>query len=219
MKCLIPNIGSTSFKYRMLDMPAETVLAEGRIERIGQPGGDCPDYPSAIHKCIAAVTGPGKALRSLAEVEAVGFKVVHPGPMAGPYLVDDALFAAMDDFAFFAPAHNPPYIAAMRAFQQQLPGVPLVAVFETTPYASLDEAATTYAVPYEWRTEFGIRRYGFHGASHRVGEPECAGAAGAEGPAPYFMPPGRKFEPGCVPQRRGDRYELWDFAAVWIAAE
>lgn len=167
MKCLIPNIGSTSFKYRMLDMPAETVLAEGRIERIGQAGGDCPDYPSAIHKCIAAVTGPGKALRNLAEVEAVGFKVVHPGPMAGPYLVDDVLFAAMDDFAFFAPAHNPPYIAAMRAFQQQLPGVPLVAVFETTPYASLDEAATTYAVPYEWRTEFGIRRYGFHGASHR----------------------------------------------------
>jgi acetate kinase len=81
--------------------------------------------------------------------------------------VDDALFAAMDDFAFFAPAHNPPYIAAMRAFQKELPGVPLVAVFEITPYASLDEAATTYAVPYEWRTEFGIRRYGFHGASHR----------------------------------------------------
>jgi acetate kinase len=87
--------------------------------------------------------------------------------MPGPTLVDDALFAAMDDFAFFAPAHNPPYIAAMRAFQKELPGVPLVAVFEITPYASLDEAATTYAVPYEWRTEFGIRRYGFHGASHR----------------------------------------------------
>lgn len=167
MKCLIPNIGSTSFKYRVLDMPAETVLAEGRIERIGQAGGDCPDYPSAIRKCIEAITGPGKALKSLSEVEAAGFKVVHPGPMAGPYLVDEALFAAMADFAFFAPAHNPPYIAAMRAFQQQLPGVPLVAVFETTPYASLAEAATTYAVPYEWRTEFGIRRYGFHGASHR----------------------------------------------------
>jgi len=167
MKCLIPNIGSTSFKYRVLDMPSETVLAEGRIERIGQPGGDCPDYPFAIRKCIESIVGEGKALKSLGEVEAAGFKVVHPGPMQGPRLVDDSLFAAMDDFAFFSPAHNPPYVAAMRAFQKEMPGVPLVAVFETTPYAGLDEAATTYAVPYEWRTKYGIRRYGFHGASHR----------------------------------------------------
>ena len=167
MKCLIPNIGSTSFKYRVLNMPAETALANGRVERIGQPGGDCPDYPFAIRKCIDDIVGPGKALQSLSDVEAVGFKVVHPGPMAGPRLVDEALFKAMDDFAFFAPAHNPPYVAAMRAFRRELPGVPLVAVFETTPYASLDEAATTYAVPYEWRKNYGIRRYGFHGASHR----------------------------------------------------
>ena len=167
MKCLIPNIGSTSFKYRVLDMPSETVLAEGRIERIGQPGGACPDYPFAIRKCIESIVGEGKALKSLGEVEAAGFKVVHPGPMPGPRLVDDSLFAAMDAFAFFSPAHNPPYVAAMRAFQKEMPGVPLVAVFETTPYAGLDEAATTYAVPYEWRTKYGIRRYGFHGASHR----------------------------------------------------
>jgi acetate kinase len=166
MKCLIPNIGSTSFKYRVLDMPRESVLGEGRVERIGQ-GGECADYPAAIRKCIDDVVGAGKALKSLSEVEAVGFKVVHPGPMPGPRLLDDELFAAMDDFAFLAPAHNPPYVAAMRAFRHELPGVPLVAVFETSPYASLDEAATTYAVPYEWRTEFGIRRYGFHGASHR----------------------------------------------------
>lgn len=168
MKCLIPNIGSTSFKYRVLDMPSEKVLGEGRVERIGQPGGDCADYPAAIRKCIDALVGPGKALGELNEVEAVGFKVVHPGPMPGPRLVDEDLFAAMDDFAFFAPAHNPPYVAAMRAFGKELPGVPLVAVFETTPYAGLSEAATTYAVPYEWRTKYGIRRYGFHGASHRA---------------------------------------------------
>ena len=67
MKCLIPNIGSTSFKYRLLDMPGESILAEGRVERIGQPGSDCPDYPSAIAKCIAAISGEGKALASLAE--------------------------------------------------------------------------------------------------------------------------------------------------------
>jgi acetate kinase len=168
MICLIPNIGSTSFKYRVLKMPEETVLANGRVERIGQPGGDCADYPSAIRKCIADVVGPDKALKSLSEIEAVGFKAVLAGAISGARLVDDELLAAMEDFSFFAPAHNPPYIAAMKAFRDELPGVPLVAVFETIPYASLDEAATTYAVPYEWRTEFGIRRYGFHGASHRA---------------------------------------------------
>ncbi len=73
----------------------------------------------------------------------------------------------MEEFSFLAPAHNPPYIAAIRAFRQELPGVPLVAVMEPFPYRFMDEASTTYAVPYAWRTEFGIRRYGFHGASHR----------------------------------------------------
>jgi acetate kinase len=167
MKCLIPNIGSTSFKYRVLDMPGERVLAEGRIERIGQPGGDCPDYPSAIAKCIAAISGPGKALASLAEVGAVGFKVVHAGPRSESQLIDDAFLAAMEEFSFLAPAHNPPYIAAIQAFRKELSGVPLVAVIETGPYRWMEEAATTYAVPCEWREKFGIRRYGFHGASHR----------------------------------------------------
>jgi acetate kinase len=172
MKCLIPNIGSTSFKFRLLDIsqeaiPSETVLAEGRVERIGQPGSECPDYPSAIRKCLAAIAGEGKALGSLAEVEAVGFKVVHTGPLNESQLIGDELLAAMEQFTFFAPAHNPPYLAAIQAFRNELPGVPLVAVIETSPYRFMDEAATTYAVPYEWRTEFGIRRYGFHGASHR----------------------------------------------------
>jgi len=167
MKCLIPNIGSTSFKYRVLDMPGERVLAEGRIERIGQPGGDCLDYPSAIRKCIAAISGEGKALASLAEVGAVGFKVVHAGPLNESQLIDDAFLAAMEEFSFIAPAHNPPYIAAIQAFRKELPGVPLVAVIETGPYRQTEEAATTYAVPYEWREKFGMRRYGFHGASHR----------------------------------------------------
>ncbi|MGD0903704.1 MAG: acetate/propionate family kinase [Terracidiphilus sp.] len=167
MKCLIPNIGSTSFKYRVLDMPGERVLAEGRIERIGQPGGDCLDYPSAIRKCIAAISGEGKALASLAEVGAVGFKVVHAGPLNESQLIDDAFLAAMEEFSFIAPAHNPPYIAAIQAFRKELPGVPLVAVIETGPYRQMEEAATTYAVPYEWREKFGMRRYGFHGASHR----------------------------------------------------
>jgi acetate kinase len=168
MKCLIPNIGSTSFKYRVLQMPEETVLAEGRVERIGQPGGECPDYPAAIGKCLGAIAGPGKALKSLSEIDAVGFKVVHAGPHSEPQLIGDELLAAMEEFSFLAPAHNPAYIAAIKAFRQELPGVPLVAVIETGPYRFMDEAATTYAVPYEWRRDFGIRKYGFHGASHRA---------------------------------------------------
>jgi acetate kinase len=168
MKCLIPNIGSTSFKYRVLEMPGEEILAQGRVERIGQPGGECADYPAAIHKCLNEIAGPGKALASLKEIEAVGFKAVHTGPLNTPQLVNDDLLAAMEEFAFLAPAHNPPYMAAMKAFRQELPEVPLVAVMEPCPYREMDEAATTYAVPYEWRTEYGVRRYGFHGASHRA---------------------------------------------------
>jgi acetate kinase len=167
MNCLIPNIGSTSFKYRVLQMPEEAVLAEGRVERIGQPGGECADYPSAIAKCLAAIAGDGKALKSLSEIDAVGFKVVHAGPLNVPQIINDQFLDAMEEFSFLAPAHNPAYIAAIKAFRQKLPGVPLVAVIETGPYRFMDEAATTYAVPYEWRQGFGIRRYGFHGASHR----------------------------------------------------
>jgi len=167
MKCLIPNIGSTSFKYRLLEMPEEQVLAEGRVERIGQPGGECADCDAAIRKCLGAIVGEGKPLKSLNEIGAVGFKVVHAGPMSAPQLIGDELLAAMEEFKFLAPAHNPAYIAAIEAFRKELPGVPLVAVIETGPYRFMDEASTTYSAPYEWRTKYGIRRYGFHGATHR----------------------------------------------------
>jgi acetate kinase len=178
MTILIPNIGSTSFKYRLLDLPEgphdpgaadedETVLAQGRVERIGQPGSECADCHAAIRKCLAEIAGPGKPLASLAKIDAVGFKAVHTGPLNEPQIVDDTFLAAMEEFSFLAPAHNPPYIAAMKAFRQELPGVPLVAVMEPFPYRFMDESATTYGVPYAWRSEHGIRRYGFHGASHR----------------------------------------------------
>src|SRR5579859_591571 len=148
-------------------MPGGTVLAAGRVERIGQPGGECVDYPSAIQKCITSITGVGKALSSLAEIDAIGFKAVHSGALSEPQMIGDEFLAAMEEFSFLCPAHNAPYIAAIRAFREELPGVPLVAVIETGPYRWMDEASTTYAVPYEWRTEYGVRRYGFHGASHR----------------------------------------------------
>jgi acetate kinase len=178
MKCLIPNIGSTSFKFRVLDMPSEAVLAQGRVERIGQPGSECADYPAAILKCISEIAGAGKPLAGLSEIGAVGFKAVHAGLLNAPQLIDDEFLAAMEEFCFFAPAHNRPYIAAIRAFRQELPGVPLVAVMEPFPYRFMDEASTTYAVPYEWRSKYGIRRYGFHGASHRSANEHTSAALG-----------------------------------------
>ena len=119
-----------------------------------------------------------------------------------------------------APAHNPPYIAAMRAFQQELPGVPLVAVMEPFPYRFMDEASTTYAVPYEWRTEYGIRRYGFHGASHRSANERAQALLGRKRrSAAHFVPPGRQLERGGVQKRRGRGCEHGRVAAVGIAAE
>ncbi|SPE17419.1 Acetate kinase [Candidatus Sulfotelmatomonas gaucii] len=186
MKILIPNIGSTSFKYRLLELDetagpegsGEKVLAQGRVERIGQPGGECADCTAAIRKCISEIAGPGKPLASLKEIGAVGFKAVHTGPLNTPQIIDDAFLVVMEEFSFLAPAHNPPYIAAMRAFRQELPEVPLVAVMEPFPYRFMDEASTTYSVPYAWRMEHGIRRYGFHGASHRSASERAQAALG-----------------------------------------
>ena len=168
MKILVANIGSTSFKYRLFDMSSMAVLAQGRVERIGQPGGNCPDYDAAIALCLSEIIGAGKPLANIADLSAVGFKAVLAGPIMGARLVDDEVLAAMEEFAFFAPAHNPPYIAAMRAFQHTAPAVPLVALFETSFYTEVPDGTYTYGVPLEWRDRYGIRRYGFHGASHRA---------------------------------------------------
>ena len=168
MRVLVANIGSTSFKYRLFEMADEHVLAQGKVERIGRPGGDCPDYDTAITRCLGEIVGPGRPLASLGELAAVGFKAVHAGPLTGARLVDELVLRAMEQFAFFAPAHNPPYVAAMRAFQRRTPELPLVALFETAFFQCVPERATTYAVPIAWKEALGVRRYGFHGASHRA---------------------------------------------------
>jgi acetate kinase len=160
MKILVVNIGTTSLKYRLYDMESGAVLAKGMVERIGQAG-NCPNYEAAIAQCL------GDLPIGLTELSAIGFKAVHAGPVTGARLVDDVVLNAMEEFTFHAPAHNPPYIAAMRAFQNQVPSVPLVALFETAFFGEVPERTLTYSLPYEWK-EFGIRRYGFHGASHRA---------------------------------------------------
>ena len=168
MKILVANIGSTSFKYRLFETDSMAVVAQGRVERIGQPGSKYPDYESAIETCLADIVGEGKALAQLSDLNCVSFKAVHAGPVSGARIVDDHLLAAMEDFTFFAPAHNPPYIAAMRAFGKKLHDTPLVALLETAFFDQMDEASLTFSVPHEWKEQFGIRRYGFHGASHRA---------------------------------------------------
>jgi acetate kinase len=164
---LVANIGSTSFKYRLYGKDG-LPQAQGKVERIGQPGSACPDYETAIRQCMADLTRDGGALARLQDLVAIGFKAVHAGPLSGARLVTEDVLRAMEAVSFLTPAHNPPYVAAMRSFRRALPDTPLVALFETAFFDSLDEAATTYAVPYAWREELGVRRYGFHGASHRA---------------------------------------------------
>ncbi|RPI27167.1 MAG: acetate/propionate family kinase [Acidobacteria bacterium] len=173
MRILVANIGSTSFKFQLFDIASKRSLAQGRVERIGQPGGDCPDYETAIDRCLATLVGPRKPLADLSELSAIGFKAVHAGPGPGLRFVDDELFSDMERFCFLAPAHNPPYIRAMRAFRDRHPKIPLVALFETA-FFSMAEESRTYAVPFAWKEELGIQRYGFHGASHRYAAERAA---------------------------------------------
>ena len=158
MNILVPNLGSTSLKYQLIEFPSEKVLAKGRFERIGQRGGDAPSHREAIQQ----------TLESPASVDAVGFKAVHGGPdYCGSYRVDAHLLAAMKQYEPAAPLHNGIYMTAMETFQELRPEFPLVAVFETAFHRTMPDYATQYGVPRAWAEEHGVRRYGFHGASHR----------------------------------------------------
>ena len=159
MLVLVANLGSTSFKYKLLDMGHDgAVLAKGGYERIGQAGAPFQTHGDVIDEI----------LRTLEKrPDAIGFKAVHGGPISGAVRVTDEVIAIQEQFADVAPAHNPPYIAAMRAFKEKLPGVPQVAAFETAFHQTIPMARQVYAIPHEWTEALGIRRYGFHGASHR----------------------------------------------------
>ena len=150
MNILVPNLGSTSLKYQVLEMPAERVLQRSRVERV-------TDYDAAVLQIH----------RETAGVDAVAFKAVHAGPrFRGTFVIDDEVIAAMERFLDAAPLHNAVYLAAIRAFQKEWPEVPLVAAFETEFHRTMPEHARLYGVPRAWRVEEGIVRYGFHGASH-----------------------------------------------------
>ncbi len=183
MKILVANLGSTSFKYRLYDMRDERQLARGGVERIGAResrsfvdiGGArrdfttaAPDHAAAVRLCLEQLTAPeGGCLRDASEVAAIGFKAVHGGRVSGVQRVTPDVLAAMEEMRHVAPAHNPPYVAAMRLLGERLPEIPLVAAFETGFHASISPAARHYAAPHAWAEEHGVVRHGFHGASHR----------------------------------------------------
>ncbi len=182
---LVINCGSSSLKYQLLDMQQERLLAKGLIERIGLEMGrhiykpadgedhraelPVPDHARAIELVITALTDARRGvLGSMEEIAAVGHRVVHAGEKyAGSVIIDADVVAALEECIPLAPLHNPPNIVGIKAAQQVLPGVPQVGVFDTAFHQTMADSAYVYPLPYEYYQKFGVRRYGFHGTSHR----------------------------------------------------
>lgn len=160
MKILVANIGSTSLKWRLFDFSndSERLLHKGGFERV-------TDYPKTIDDCLAQLKEAG-AIANENELAAVGFKTVIAKGVTGCVRLDEKVLAAMEAYNGLAPAHNPPYITGIRLFAKRMPTVPLVGLFETAFYQFAPEAMMRYAVPDAWH-EIGVRRWGFHGASHK----------------------------------------------------
>jgi acetate kinase len=181
MKLLVCNVGSTSLKYRLFDFDAgETVLAEGKMERVGAPLGawthrdkgyaahtqplHISGYAAGIGRMLDALKK--RALSSVAEIGCVAFKVVHAKGVTGVQPLSDEVLSAMESFNAVAPSHNPPYLAAIRQFRAALPDTPLIGAFETGFHADMPPHAYLYSIPLAVSRRYAIRRYGFHGASH-----------------------------------------------------
>ncbi|MFO7946060.1 MAG: acetate kinase [Armatimonadota bacterium] len=188
MIVLVVNCGSSSLKYELFDTDAEQPLAGGLAERVGINGGDdavlehepadaeeivrempMPDHEVALGAVLDILVDDAVGvIDSLDAIEAVGHRVVHGGEkFAESVLIDDEVIAAIDEFSELAPLHNPPNLTGIRACQKRLPGVPAVAVFDTAFHQTLQPRAYLYGLPYEIYEEHGVRRYGFHGTSHR----------------------------------------------------
>ena len=160
MKILIANIGSTSLKWRLFDFSnnAEHMLHKGGFERV-------TDYAKAIEDCLAQLKQAG-VIASESDITAVGFKTVVAKDVTGCVRLTEDVLKAMEAYNGLAPAHNPPYITGIRLFAKRMAGTPLVGLFETAFYQFAPEPAKRYAVPESWY-ELGVRRWGFHGASHK----------------------------------------------------
>lgn len=182
MNILVANLGSTSFKFRLFDMTTEELVARGGVERIGaaqSPGfvefagqrrdslAPLPDHAVAVRRTLDELSSGQGAPLAGRKLAAIGFKAVHGGRFEGVERVVPEVLAEMERMAGAAPAHNPPYVAAMRLLAERLPEIPLVAAFETDFHRTIPARNRQYAVPRAWAERYGLRRCGFHGASHR----------------------------------------------------
>jgi acetate kinase len=160
MKILVANIGSTSLKWRLFEFSnnAERMVHKGGFERV-------TDYAKAVEDCLTELKNAG-VIRTESELAAVGFKTVIAKGVTGCVRLDETVLSAMEAYNGLAPAHNPPYITGIRFFAGRVPNVPLVGLFETAFYQFAPEPMMRYAVPDSWH-EIGVRRWGFHGASHK----------------------------------------------------
>jgi len=193
MKILVINAGSSSLKYQLIDMETEQVLAKGLCERIGIDGHlkhtplvegkqvfnedvAMPTHSEAIAAVIDKLTSPQYGVvNSMKEIDAVGHRVVHGGEkFASSVLINDEVMKAIEECTPFAPLHNPANITGINACRAVMGNVPMVAVFDTAFHQTMPGKAYMYALPYQYYLSNGIRRYGFHGTSHRYVSSRCA---------------------------------------------
>lgn len=185
MKILVINCGSSSLKYQLIDMENEKNLASGLVERIGIEGSvltqkvegrekyivktPMQDHKDAIKIVLnVLVDKENGVIADMSEISAVGHRVVHGGEKySQSVLIDDEVMAALEEVAKLAPLHNPPNIIGINACRELMPNTPMSVVFDTAFHQTLPEEAYLYALPYELYTNYGIRKYGFHGTSHK----------------------------------------------------
>ncbi len=183
MKVLVINAGSSSIKYQLYTMPQADVLAKGSVEKIGEEAsklsqtcgentitkeGHVADHEEAMAMILSALVGDKGAIESLSDIKSVGHRVVHGGEeFTGSTLIDDAVIASVEKFCDLAPLHNPHNLVGIRAAMHKLPDAKQVACFDTAFHATIPEVAYMYALPHELYEKYRIRRYGFHGTSHR----------------------------------------------------
>lgn len=184
MKVLVVNCGSSSLKYQLIDMKNEEVLAKGLVERIGIQGSiltqkvngekyiveqPMDDHKTAIKLVLdALVDEKHGVIKDMSEISAVGHRVVHGGEKyANSVLIDENVMKSIEECIKLAPLHNPPNIIGINACKELMPDTPMVAVFDTAFHQTLPKYAYTYPIPYELYEKHGIRKYGFHGTSHK----------------------------------------------------
>lgn len=185
MKVLVINCGSSSLKYQVLDMTNESLLCKGLVERIGMDGSvithekigmdkvkkEVPmkDHKDAIEQVLAAIQDKEHGVvKSMDEIGAVGHRVVHAGEkFSKSVLITDEVIKTLEDCVELAPLHNPPNLLGIAACKQLMPSTPMVGVFDTAFHQTMPPESYIYAIPYEYYEKYGIRRYGFHGTSHK----------------------------------------------------